>query len=37
LSARYKMNRARPSFFERLSYFELDRAWAAVFEEAGSS
>ncbi len=36
LSARYKMNRARPSFFERLAYFELDRAWASVFEEAGT-
>jgi pilus assembly protein CpaF len=34
LSARYKLNRARPSFHERLAYFEVDRAWAAVFEEA---
>ena len=35
LTARYKLNRARPSFHERLAYFELDRAWGAVFEEAG--
>ena len=35
LVAKYKLNRARPSFHERLSYFEVDRAWAAVFDEAG--
>ena len=30
----YKVNRARPSFFERLSYFQLDRAWSTALEEA---
>jgi pilus assembly protein CpaF len=33
LVGRYKFNRARPSFHERLAYFGVDRAWAAVFED----
>ena len=31
---RYKVNRARPSFHERLTYFQLDRAWNAALDEA---
>ncbi len=31
---RYKVNRARPSFHERLTYFQLDRAWSAALDEA---
>ena len=34
LIARYKVNRARPSFHERLGYFQLERAWTAALEEA---
>jgi pilus assembly protein CpaF len=34
LMARYRVSRARPSFIERLSYFQLDRAWMAALEEA---
>ncbi len=34
LITRYKVNRARPSFHERLCYFQLDRAWTATLEEA---
>ena len=30
----YKVNRSRPSFHERLTYFQLDRAWAAALDEA---
>jgi len=30
---RYKISRARPSFHERLVYFQLDRAWATALEE----
>ena len=32
----YKVNRARPSFHERLTYFQLDRAWTAALDEATS-
>ena len=31
---RYKISRARPSFHERLTYFQLDRAWTAALEDA---
>jgi pilus assembly protein CpaF len=34
LLGRYRVNRARPSFHQRLSYFGLDRAWTAALEEA---
>jgi pilus assembly protein CpaF len=34
LVTHYKVNRARPSFHERLGYFQLDRAWATALEEA---
>ena len=34
LITRYKVNRARPSFHERLGYFQLERAWTAALEEA---
>jgi pilus assembly protein CpaF len=33
LVTRYKISRARPSFHERLVYFQLDRAWATALEE----
>jgi pilus assembly protein CpaF len=33
LVGRYRVNRARPSFHQRLSYFGLDRAWTAALEE----
>jgi pilus assembly protein CpaF len=33
LQGRYQVNRAKPSFHQRLSYFCLDRAWNAAFEE----
>jgi pilus assembly protein CpaF len=35
LKGHYKISRSRPVFFERLTYFGLDRAWMAVLEEAG--
>jgi pilus assembly protein CpaF len=34
LRVRYAVSRIRPAFFARLSYFGLDRAWAAAMEEA---
>src|SRR5580658_3928098 len=34
LVGRYVVNRARPSFHQRLSYFCLDRIWAEALEEA---
>ena len=34
LVGRYKTSRARPKCQERLSYFNLDRAWMAALEEA---
>ena len=30
----YRASRARPSFQEKLAYFQLDRAWATALEEA---
>ena len=36
LHGHYQVNRARPSFHQRLVYFGLDRAWNAAFEEAGA-
>ncbi len=36
LLTRYKINRARPSFHERLAYFQLDRAWTAALDQAFS-
>ena len=33
LVTRYKVNRARPSFHDRLGYFQLERAWTAALEE----
>ena len=35
LFGRYRASRARPSFFDRLIYFGLDRAWIRTLEEAG--
>jgi pilus assembly protein CpaF len=37
LVGKYKLNRARPSFHDRLAYFGLDRAWTAIFEELPAS
>jgi pilus assembly protein CpaF len=34
LVGRYKINRSRPSFYQRLAYFGLDRVWAAALDEA---
>ncbi len=34
LVARVRANRARPSFHERLAYYQLDRSWSAALEEA---
>ena len=34
LLGHYRVNRARPSFFDRLSYFGLQRAWGAALDEA---
>ncbi len=34
LATRYKVNRARPSFHDRLGYFQMERAWTAALEEA---
>jgi pilus assembly protein CpaF len=33
LVGHYRINRARPSFHQRLSYFGLDRAWATALED----
>jgi pilus assembly protein CpaF len=33
LSGSYKIGRGRPSFWERLVYFGMDRAWVAAMEE----
>jgi pilus assembly protein CpaF len=33
LAGTYKMGRGRPSFWERLVYFGMDRAWVAAMEE----
>jgi pilus assembly protein CpaF len=33
LSGTYKIGRGRPSFWERLVYFGMDRAWVAAMEE----
>jgi pilus assembly protein CpaF len=34
LITHYKVNGSRPSFYERLGYFQLDGAWTAAFDEA---
>ena len=34
LTGHYKVSRSKPSFFERLTYFGLDRAWSAAVDEA---
>ncbi len=34
LLTHYKVNRVRPSFQERLGYFQLDKAWTATLDEA---
>ena len=34
LTGHYKVSRSKPSFYERLTYFGLDRAWTAAVEEA---
>jgi pilus assembly protein CpaF len=34
LLGRYRLNRARPSFHQRLVYFGMERAWAAAMEAA---
>ena len=36
LKGNYKISRSRPAFYERLTYFGLDRAWMAILEEAGA-
>ncbi len=36
LLTRYKISRARPSFHDRLGYFQLERAWISALEEATS-
>ena len=36
LTGHYKCSRSKPSFYERLTYFGLDRAWSAAVEEAGT-
>jgi pilus assembly protein CpaF len=36
LLGRYNISRARPSFYKRLVYFGLDRAWTSALEEVGS-
>ena len=36
LVTRYKVNRARPSFHERLSYFNMDKAWMQALEETAA-
>ena len=33
LTGHYKVSRSKPSFYERLTYFGLDRAWSAAVEE----
>ena len=35
LTGHYKCSRSKPSFYERLTYFGLDRAWSAAVEEGG--
>jgi pilus assembly protein CpaF len=37
LLGHYRCSRARPSFHEKLAYFQLDRAWATAMEEAERS
>ncbi len=34
LTGVYRVSRARPSFFDRLAYFGLDKVWAATLDEA---
>jgi pilus assembly protein CpaF len=34
LVGHYRVNRAKPSFHQRLTYFGLDRAWTSALEEA---
>jgi pilus assembly protein CpaF len=34
LRVRYRVNRARPNFHDRLSYFGLERAWTTALDEA---
>jgi len=34
LLGHYRVNRAKPSFHQRLSYFGLDRTWSAALEDA---
>jgi pilus assembly protein CpaF len=36
LVTRYKVNRARPSFLDRLTYFQFDRDWTAALNEAST-
>jgi pilus assembly protein CpaF len=36
LLGHYDISRSRPSFYKRLVYFGLDRAWASALEEVGS-
>ncbi len=35
LTGHYKVSRSKPSFYERLAYFGLDRAWSTAVEESG--
>jgi hypothetical protein len=32
LLGHYNVSRVRPSFYQRLSYFQLERAWVAALE-----
>jgi pilus assembly protein CpaF len=37
LRGRFKVSRVRPSFAQRLQYFNVDRAWSAAIEEAAAA
>jgi pilus assembly protein CpaF len=30
----YRVNRARPNFYDRLTYFGLERAWVTALDDA---
>jgi hypothetical protein len=34
ISGSWRANRGRPSFYQRLTYFQLDRPWTTALEEA---
>jgi pilus assembly protein CpaF len=35
IRGRYRVSKARPSFYQQLVYFGLERAWNTAMEEAG--